>query len=163
MIFRYLVLLIVTILIAACGNNDPSNDEIISAVRNSISGETYPEKVTKYRTEYRTIKSRRSCTQIEYETDPYKNNPSLGKCRGQDGTYGFGYTTTSREVPKQIPYTETVNKKCPTPSSVNSSIWKVNSHGNSRWTVSYGGNGWDVEHRDNGSFVITPRQACKNL
>lgn len=132
---------------SSSGGSSPPNEDVIRAVHDHLQGKTYTVVETV------TEEQRVSCSQVDYDTDPYKGDPYLGKCRGSDGLYGYGYKTVSRQV------TNRIQRDCPAPPPVSSPSWSVRELGEERWEVSNTQGRWVVEKVDSG-FRIQPQQDC---
>jgi len=137
-------------------SSDPDRSDIINAVRRGVNGKTYTERVVRWET------VRRTCSQMDVETDIYMpNNPELAKCPRVGATYT-----------EQQSYTETMTQRCAALPDASAS-WSVQETGSDRWRVGYGGRLWNVElisgsasnlgdvvQVSSFSFVITTNQDC---
>jgi len=154
----FISLIFLCIFIVSCDRNSsnsnqsqpqktgPSNLDIIRAVYNHLQGKFYTDFVTE------TQSTQIPCTQIDYDTDPFKNGPN-SKCRGSGGAYGFGYKTVNRSFRKSI------KRRCPSPPAVNSSQWRVSVIGTDSWLVSNNYGRWRV-FKQGSTYRIEPQQKC---
>jgi hypothetical protein len=67
--------------IIEAGDAEPSREDLIQAVRNSVAGKEYVEQVAKTRSVPHQEEVVHTCTQYDVDLDPYaKHNPELAKC-----------------------------------------------------------------------------------
>ena len=137
-------------------STDPSREDVIQAVRDSVRGKTYMVKVP----EQKSVKY--TCSQIDVDTDTYaKRNPRLARCPYVGATY-----QTSKTV--YVSKTQTCQEL---PSS--DFGWSVNEIEDDTWRVSQAGSVWivkkleggsvnleDVTRRSGFTFTIEPQQDC---
>jgi len=136
--------------------HEPSNNDLIEAVRNNVAGKTYMESVS------RTERRQHVCSQMDVETDPNaKHNPELARCPSVGHVY---YT----------PVTTWVNEQRTCASLPGPQFgWSVMPLGENVWRVSQSGGSWDVEklqgqaanagnviRLSDFSFAITAHQKC---
>ena len=160
---RLLYWFIASCLLVGTGcSSDPTDQEIITVVRNATMARTYDEVVTKTRTESGTTTQRVSCSQTDWEFDPYKDDPNRGKCRGTGGNFGYGYKTITKPTNKKVTYQETVTRQCPTPPPTLSSLWTVFKVSDGRWKVTNSNSTsvWFVVQADNGVLVGRSDDQC---
>ena len=106
---------------------EPSQADLIQAVRNSVAGHTYPQPVS--HTEWKT----HVCSQYDVDLDPNaKHNPELARCPYAGKTYSVSEVVSTTE-----------SRPCQS-SSAPDSAWSVQSYGNDSWRVSVYGSAWDV-------------------
>jgi hypothetical protein len=136
--------------------HEPSNNDLIQAVRNSVAGKTYAESVP------RTEQQPHTCSQMDVETDPYaQHNPELAKCPSAGHVY---YAPVTTWVDEQRPCAS-----LPDPSFG----WSVMPLRENLWRVSQSGSSWDVEKLEGQAanagnairfsdfaFAITAHQKC---
>jgi hypothetical protein len=175
---------IVTIaLVTGCGNatnngnhksssepitTEPSQADLIQAVRNSVNGKTYSRTSTANRPVTRYERRPHTCTQFDVDRDPYMpRNPELARCPRAGHTYWTDEPVTETESQK---VTETL--QCPTLPGAEFG-WSVVPAGDDTWRVSVNGSTWDVTKVDGGAvgvpgvvrvskftFTIKPHQNC---
>lgn len=126
-------------------NSSPSNQEIIDTVISYLQGKTYIDSIVDTQT------SQVPCSQVDYDTDAFKNSPNE-RCKGSGG-YGFGYKTITERVSKEI------QKNCPLPPPADSPVWQVSTVEENSWLVSNNFGQWFVI-KDESGYRIEPRQKC---
>lgn len=155
-----LALLTALLLVGCSQPSPPSDEELVTVVRNGLVGRTYEETVTKTKKEWETTRRHVACSQYDWDTDPYKGDRDRGTCRGEGGAYGYGYKTVSKTVSKDVPYTQKVTRKCPVPPPVNSSAWSITRLGETRWKVSVANSIWIVTQTDDGRLIAVSQGKC---
>jgi len=136
--------------------HEPSNNDLIEAVRNSVAGKTYAESVP------RTEQQQHVCSQMDVETDPNaKHNPELARCPSVGHVY---YT----------PVTTWVNEQRTCDSLPGAAVgWSVMPVREDVWRVSQSGSSWDIQKLEGQAanagnvirfsgfaFTITAHQKC---
>ncbi len=108
-------------------SGEPSSADLIQAVRDSVSGKTYPQQVS------HTEQQRHTCTQEDVELDPNaKHNPELARCPHVGAVYAVPVTTWATET-----------RPCAALTAPDS-VWSVQKTGNDTWRLSQFGSVWDV-------------------
>jgi hypothetical protein len=168
-----IALLLLTLFVISCGPNghdgtgpsesperpissEPSRADLISAVRNHVSGKTYTKKATRYERRAHT------CTQYDVDRDPYMpRNPELAKCPYVGKTYWT-------QDPVYVSETHNCGSLPADPAG-----WSVTPTGKDQWRVAYAASVWDltkIEGEHAGAeaivrvaafaFIIRPHQDC---
>ena len=153
-----LVSLVVGLVLAGCGSNDensiatlpipiptftknPSQEDIIEAVRRSVNGKTYSVSVPSSRQE----SVEHTCSQMDVDLDPYMpHNPELARCPKVGATYKTWIT---------VDESETQTRTCE-PLPEQDAGWHVEEAGDNKWRVSINGSTWDVEKLDGASANV---------
>lgn len=119
---------------------EPSREDLIEAVRNSVAGKSYTETVQQTKSVPRTERRAHTCTQYDVDLDiNAKRNPELAKCPHAGATYWVDETVYVNET-TDVPQTR-ICESLPGPESG----WSVMPSGNDTWRVSYAGKSWDVK------------------
>jgi hypothetical protein len=171
------VFAMVAVLTSSCSRNvtseihpesqEPANEDLIEAVRNSVAGKTYTTSAHVARSVAGTTRESRTCTQYDVDADPNaKNNPELARCPRVGATYWVVVPTTVAET-TDVPETRNC-ESLPGPQYG----WTVEPTGNDTWRVSYGGKSWNVEKKSFNAqsapgmnskryeFAVTTDQPC---
>jgi hypothetical protein len=145
-----IVAVLVVVLLIGCGCGDepsvpdvatePSRDQIIQAVRQSVQGKTHTVTVPRQTQTWRT------CSQTDVDLDPYMpGNPELARCPYQGATYPVWQTVYERETRSCDPL--------PGPGYA----WSVRDMGFDRWRVSLSGSTWEIKRVSGGAAALGER------
>jgi hypothetical protein len=147
---------------------EPSQADLVQAVRNSVNGKTYSRTSTASKPVMRYERRAHFCSQLDVDRDPYMpRNPELAKCPRVGHTYW-----TNEPVTETEPQTVTETLRCPTLPGPEFG-WSVVQVSDDTWQVSVSGSTWDVTKVDGGAvgvpgvvrvskftFTIKPHQDC---
>jgi hypothetical protein len=124
-------------------DDDASNNNIIEAVRQSVSAKHFTESV------WQTQRQPHTCTQLDVERDPRaRDNPELARCPRVGATY---YTDQQTQSSTSV--------QCPSLPGPQMGR-TVSAKGPDSWWVSQAGNSWAVRRAGKGAFSVVAHQRC---